>query len=49
MCYWLNIPRSSYSYKVIETISELELEEKVKKVSLENKVKYGARKIKATL
>lgn len=48
MCYWLNIPRSSYSYKV-ETISELELEEKVKKVSLENKVKYGARKIKATL
>lgn len=36
MCRWLNITRSSYSYKAVEIVSEAELEEKFKKVFLEN-------------
>ena len=30
MCRWLNIPRSSYYYKAVEPVSEVELEEMVK-------------------
>lgn len=49
MCRWLNIPRSSYYYKVVEPVSEAGLEERVKRIFLESKSRYGARKIKKCL
>lgn len=49
MCRWLNIPRSSYYYKTAEPVSETELEEMVKRIFLESKSRYGARKIKKCL
>ena len=45
MCHWLNIPRSSYYY----TASEVVLEEMVKRIFLDSKSRYGARKIKKRL
>ncbi|MEW4354987.1 IS3 family transposase [Streptococcus pneumoniae] len=49
MCRCLNIPRSSYYYKAVEAISEAGLEEKIKRIFLESKSRYGARKIKKCL
>ncbi|MFC3928179.1 IS3 family transposase [Streptococcus caprae] len=49
MCQCLNIPRSSYYYKAVEPVSEMELEEMVKRIFLESKSRYGARKIKKCL
>ena len=49
MCRLLGMPRSSYYYKIVEPVSEAELEEKVKDVFLENKARFGARKIKQVL
>ncbi|BDD38880.1 transposase [Streptococcus ruminantium] len=49
MCRWLNLPRSSYYYKASETVSEADLEEKVKQIFLESQSRYGARKIKQCL
>ncbi|MEQ9764267.1 IS3 family transposase [Streptococcus sp. ZJ151] len=49
MCRWLNLPRSSYYYKATEPASETELEEMVKRIFLESKSRYGARKIKKCL
>jgi len=34
VCRWLNIPRSSYYYKAVEPVSEVELEEMVKRIFL---------------
>lgn len=49
MCRLLNIPRSSYYYKAVAPISEAELEERVKRIFLDSKSRYGARKIKKYL
>ncbi|WP_237375604.1 IS3 family transposase [Streptococcus ruminantium] len=49
MCRWLNLPRSSYYYKASETVSEADLEEKVKQIFLESQSRYGAQKIKQCL
>ncbi len=49
MCRWLNIPRSSYYYKAVEPVSEAELEAMVKRIFVESKSRYGARKIKKCL
>lgn len=49
MCRYLNIPRSSYYYKAIESKSETELEEMIKTIFRESKSRYGARKIKKCL
>ncbi|MDV6023564.1 IS3 family transposase [Streptococcus canis] len=49
MCRWLGIPRSSYYYKAVESVSDTELEEKIKAIFLESKARYGARKIKKCL
>ncbi|WP_367783128.1 IS3 family transposase [Streptococcus pluranimalium] len=49
MCRWLNLPRASYYYKAIEPVSETELEEMIKRIFLESKSRYGARKIKKCL
>lgn len=49
MCHLLNMPRSSYYYKSVEPDSELELEESIQTIFLENKARYGARKIKQVL
>ena len=43
------IYRSSYYYKVVEPVLETDLEMKVKKIFLENKARFGARKIKQVL
>ena len=45
----LEIPRSSYYYKVAEAVLEAELETKVKDVFLGNKAWFGAKKIKEAL
>lgn len=45
MCRWLNIPRSSYYYKAVVPVSEAQLEEMVKRIFLDSKSRYGARKI----
>lgn len=45
----MEIPRSSYYYKRAELLSEIELETKIKEVFLENKARFGARKIKRIL
>ncbi len=49
MYRWLNLPCSSYYYKAVEPVSEAELEEMVKRIFLESKSRYGARKIKKCL
>lgn len=49
MCRYLDIPRSSYYYKSAEPISEEEAGKQVKDVFLENKSRFGARKIKQVL
>ena len=49
MCRFLEIPRSSYYYKVREPVSEAELEERVISHFKENKARYGARKLKHCL
>lgn len=49
MCRLLKIPRSSYYYKAIEPVSEIELEEKVINLFRENKARYGARNLKQVL
>ncbi|SUN51735.1 Mobile element protein [Streptococcus dysgalactiae subsp. dysgalactiae] len=49
MCRWLNIPRSSYYYKAVEPVSEVEIEEMITCIFLESKSRYGARKIKKCL
>ncbi len=49
MCQCLNIPRSSYYYKAVVPVSEAQLEEMVKRIFLDNKSRYGARKIKKCL
>lgn len=49
MCRWLNLPRSSYYYKAVEPVSEMELEEKIKGIFIKRKSRYGARKIKQVL
>ena len=49
MCRWLDIPRSSYYYKAVEPVSEAELEKMIKRIFLDNKSRYGARKIKKCL
>lgn len=49
MCRWLNLPHSSYYYKALELISEVEFEEKVKQIFLKSQLRYCARKIKQCL
>ena len=49
MCRWLKIPRSSYYYKAVVPVSEAQLEEMVKRIFLDSKSRYGARKIKKCL
>lgn len=49
MCRCLNIPRSSYYYKTVEPVSEVEFDGKVRNIFSESKSKYGARKIKKCL
>lgn len=49
MCRMLGIPRSSYYYKASEPVSESDLEESVEAIFLDNRKRYGARKIKQTL
>lgn len=49
MCRLLAIPRSSYYYKRIEPVSEVELESKIKDIFVENKARFGARKLKQVL
>ena len=49
MCRFLAIPRSSYYYKAVEPVSEVDLEEKVSGIFSESKARYGARKIKKCL
>lgn len=49
MCRFLAIPRSSYYYKVVDSVSEVDLEEKVSGIFSESKDRYGARKIKQAL
>ncbi|ESV54644.1 hypothetical protein SAG0136_05210 [Streptococcus agalactiae LMG 14747] len=49
MCQCLNIPRSSYYYKAVVPVSEAQLEEMVKRIFLDSKSRYGARKIKKCL
>lgn len=49
MCRWLNTPRSSYYYKAVEPVSETELEEMVRRIFLESKSRYGAKKNKKCL
>lgn len=49
MCRWLNIPRSSYYYKAVVPVSEVEIEEIITCIFLESKSRYGARKIKKCL
>lgn len=49
MCRWLNIPRSSYYYQAVDTVSEADLEDKITYIFLESKSRYGARKIKKCL
>ncbi|CRH94727.1 Uncharacterised protein [Chlamydia trachomatis] len=49
MCRLLGIPRSTYYYKALEPVSETNLEEDIKRIFLENKSRYGARKIKQGL
>lgn len=49
MCRLLGMPRSSYYYKMAEPVSEADLEVKVKAIFLENKARFGTRKIKRIL
>ena len=49
MCRWLKIPRSSYYYKAVVPVSEAQLEEMVKRIFLDSKSRYGARKMKKCL
>ncbi len=49
MCRCLNIPRSSYYYKAVVPVSETQLEAMVKRIFVESKSRYGARKIKKCL
>ena len=49
MCRWLKIPRSSYYYKAVVPVSEVQLEKMVKRIFLDSKSRYGARKIKKCL
>ena len=49
MCRLLHIPRSIYYYKAVEPVSEVLLEERVKRIFLDSKSRYGARKIKKCL
>lgn len=49
MCCLLEITRSSYYYKEVESVSEAPLEDKVKETFLENKAQFGTRKIKHLL
>ncbi|MFA1354096.1 IS3 family transposase [Streptococcus dysgalactiae subsp. equisimilis] len=49
MCRWLNMPRSSYYYQAVESVSETEFEETIKRIFLESESRYGSRKIKICL
>ena len=49
MCRWLNMPRSSYYYQAVESVSETEFEETIKRIFLESEFRYGSRKIKICL
>ncbi|MGI1782514.1 IS3 family transposase, partial [Streptococcus uberis] len=49
MCRWLNMPRSSYYYQAVESVSETEFEETIKRIFLESESRYGSRKIKIYL
>lgn len=49
MCHWLNMPRSSYYYQAVESVSETEFEETIKRIFLESESRYGSRKIEICL
>ncbi|SQB66659.1 ISSdy1, transposase OrfB [Streptococcus dysgalactiae] len=43
------MPRSSYYYQAVESVSETEFEETIKRIFLESESRYGSRKIKICL
>ncbi|HEO7463978.1 TPA: IS3-like element ISSag2 family transposase [Streptococcus agalactiae] len=49
MCRWLNMPHSSYYYQAVESVSETEFEETIKRIFLDSESRYGSRKIKICL
>ena len=49
MCSWFKIPHSSYYYKAVKPVFEVELEENIKAIFLESKARYRDRKIKKCL
>lgn len=49
MCRWFKIPHSSYYYKAVKPVFEVELEENIKAIFLESKARYRDRKIKKCL
>lgn len=43
------MPRSSYYYQAVESVSETEFEETIKRIFLDSESRYGSRKIKICL